>query len=71
MLNVVACWDNYFLPFMINGNAELSTLTQCLALRFSHTGIAGSAEDFTVLKITAGTAAITPLLILFLVLQGC
>jgi multiple sugar transport system permease protein len=69
LLNFVAAWNNYFLPFIINNSARLSTLTQGLALWASHTNIAGSSEDFTVLTITAGMLTITPLIILFLLLQ--
>ena len=69
MLNFVAAWNNYFLPFIINNSARLSTLTQGLALWMNHTNIAGSSEDFTVLTLTAGMITITPLIILFLVLQ--
>jgi multiple sugar transport system permease protein len=69
MLNVVSSWNNYFLPFIINNNAKLNTLTQGLALWMSHTNIAGSSEDFTVLTIAAGMLTITPLIALFLVLQ--
>ena len=69
MLNFVAAWNNYFLPFIINNSARLYTLTQGLALWMNHTNIAGSAEDFTVLTITAGMVTITPLIIMFLVLQ--
>jgi ABC-type glycerol-3-phosphate transport system permease component len=56
--NVVACWDNYCLPFIINDKGELNTLAQCDALRCSHTTMAGSAEDFTVLTITVGTITV-------------
>jgi multiple sugar transport system permease protein len=69
MLNVVSSWNNYFLPFIVNNNAKLNTLTQGLALWMNHTNIAGSSEDFTVLTIAAGMMAITPLIIMFLVLQ--
>ncbi len=69
MLNVVSSWNNYFLPFIINNSAKLSTLTQGLALWMNHTNIAGSSEDFTVLTIAAGMLSITPLIIMFLVLQ--
>ncbi|HXW81417.1 MAG TPA: carbohydrate ABC transporter permease, partial [Acidimicrobiales bacterium] len=69
MLNVVSSWNNYFLPFIINNNAKLSTLTQGLALWMNHTNIAGSSEDFTVLTIAAGMVTITPLIIMFVVLQ--
>jgi multiple sugar transport system permease protein len=69
MLNVVSSWNNYFLPFIINNNAKLNTLTQGLALWMGHTNIAGTSEDFTVLTIAAGMITITPLIIMFLVLQ--
>jgi multiple sugar transport system permease protein len=69
MLNVVSSWNNYFLPFIINNSAKLSTLTQGLALWMNHTNIAGGSEDFTVLTIAAGMLSITPLIIMFLVLQ--
>lgn len=69
MLNVVSSWNNYFLPFIVNNNAKLNTLTQGLALWMNHTNIAGTSEDFTVLTIAAGMMAITPLIIMFLVLQ--
>jgi len=69
LLNFVAAWNNYFLPFIINNSARLNTLTQGLALWMNHTNIAGSSEDFTVLTITAGMLTITPLIILFLLLQ--
>jgi multiple sugar transport system permease protein len=69
LLNFVATWNNYFLPFIINNSARLYTLTQGLAIWMNHTNIAGSAEDFTVLTITAGMVTITPLIILFLLLQ--
>ncbi len=54
MLNFVAAWNNYFLPFIINNSARLYTLTQGLAIWMNHTNIAGSSEDFTALTITAG-----------------
>ena len=69
MLNVVSSWNNYFLPFIVNNNAKLNSLTQGLALWMGHTNIAGSSEDFTVLTITAGMVTIAPLVIMFLVLQ--
>ncbi len=69
LLNFVAAWNNYFLPFIINNSARLSTLTQGLALWMNHTNIAGGNEDFTALTITAGMLTITPLIILFLLLQ--
>ena len=69
MLNVVSSWNNYFLPFIVNNNAKLNTLTQGLALWMGHTNIAGSSEDFTVLTIAAGMVTIAPLVIMFLVLQ--
>jgi multiple sugar transport system permease protein len=69
MLNVVSSWNNYFLPFIINNNAKLNTLTQGLALWMGHTNIAGTSEDFTALTIAAGMVTITPLVIMFLVLQ--
>jgi multiple sugar transport system permease protein len=69
LLNFVATWNNYFLPFIINNSAKLNTLMQGLALWMNHTNISGSSEDFTVLTITAGMLTITPLIVLFLVLQ--
>jgi multiple sugar transport system permease protein len=69
LLNFVSTWNNYFLPFIINNSARLSTLTQGLALWMNHTNIAGSSEDFTALTITAGMITITPLIVLFLVLN--
>jgi multiple sugar transport system permease protein len=69
MLNFVAAWNNYFLPFIVNNSARLYTLTQGLAIWMNHTNIAGSSEDFTVLTITAGLVTITPLILMFLILQ--
>ena len=69
LLNFVAAWNNYFLPFIINNSARLYTLTQGLAIWMNHTNIAGSSEDYTALTITAGMLTITPLIILFLLLQ--
>ena len=69
LLNFVAAWNNYFLPFIINNSARLNTLTQGLSIWMNHTNIAGSTEDFTVLTITAGMLTITPLIVLFLLLQ--
>jgi multiple sugar transport system permease protein len=69
LLNFVAAWNNYFLPFIINNSARLNTLTQGLSIWMNHTNIAGNTEDFTVLTITAGMLTITPLIILFLLLQ--
>jgi multiple sugar transport system permease protein len=69
LLNFVSTWNNYFLPFIINNSARLSTLTQGLALWMNHTNIAGSSEDFTALTITAGMITITPLILLFLILN--
>jgi multiple sugar transport system permease protein len=69
MLNFVAAWNNYFLPFIINNSARLYTLTQGLAIWMNHTNIAGSSEDYTALTITAGMITITPLILMFLILQ--
>ncbi|HUB69146.1 MAG TPA: carbohydrate ABC transporter permease [Acidimicrobiales bacterium] len=58
MLNLAMDWNNYFLPFIINNNPHLSTLTQGLPM-FGY----GS------LQVAAGLLTIVPLMIVFAVLQ--
>lgn len=69
MLNVVSSWNNYFLPFIINNNDKLYSLTQGLQVWFWHTNIPGSTENFTVITVAAGMISIMPLLIMFIALQ--
>jgi multiple sugar transport system permease protein len=69
MLNVVSSWNNFFLPFIVNNSAKLYTLTQGLQVWFWHTNIAGTAENFTAITIAASMISITPLLLMFIILQ--
>ncbi len=69
LLNLVSSWNNYFLPFIVNNSAKLYPLTQGLAIWMNSGNIAGSSADYTVLTITAGMLTITPLIVMFLVLQ--
>jgi len=69
MLNVVGAWNNYFLPFIINNNANLNTLTQGLPIWLDHANISGGNEDYLALAVTGGLLSISPLLIMFTVLQ--
>jgi len=69
MLNVVSAWNNYFLPFIVNNNANLNTLTQGLPIWMDHANVAGGSEDYLALSITAGLLSIVPLLVMFAVLQ--
>jgi len=69
MLNVVSSWNNFFLPFIVNNSPKLYTLTQGLQVWFWHTNIAGTAENFTAITVAASMISITPLLLMFIVLQ--
>ncbi|HTV11962.1 MAG TPA: carbohydrate ABC transporter permease [Acidimicrobiales bacterium] len=69
MLNVVGAWNNYFLPFIVNNNANLNTLTQGLPIWMDHANIAGGNEDYLALAVTGGLLSIVPLLLMFTVLQ--
>ncbi|HTW07780.1 MAG TPA: carbohydrate ABC transporter permease [Acidimicrobiales bacterium] len=69
MLNVVGAWNNYFLPFIVNNNANLNTLTQGLPIWMDHANIAGGTEDYLALAITGGLLSIVPLVVMFTVLQ--
>jgi multiple sugar transport system permease protein len=69
MINVVSSWNNYFLPFIVNNSAKLYPLTQGLAIWMNSGNIAGGTADYTALTVTAGLISITPLVIMFVVLQ--
>ncbi|HUB69019.1 MAG TPA: carbohydrate ABC transporter permease [Acidimicrobiales bacterium] len=69
MLNVVSSWNNFFLPFIVNNSDKLYTLTQGLQVWFWHTNISGSTENFTAITIAASMISISPLLLMFVVLQ--
>ncbi len=58
MLNLAVDWNNYFLPFIVNNNPNLSTLTQGLPM-FGY----GSLE------VAAALLSMVPLVIVFVVLQ--
>jgi multiple sugar transport system permease protein len=58
MLNLAVDWNNYFLPFIINNNPHLSTLTQGLAM-FGYGSLA----------VAAALMSMVPLVIVFIVLQ--
>jgi multiple sugar transport system permease protein len=58
MVNLAIDWNNYFLPFIVNNNPHLSTLTQGLPLL-----------GYGSLEVAAGLVSIVPLVIVFVVLQ--
>ncbi len=69
LLNFVAAWNNYFLPFIINNSARLNTLDPGSGPLDEPHQHRRQQRGFTVLTITAGMLTITPLIILFLLLQ--
>ncbi|MGP8207645.1 MAG: carbohydrate ABC transporter permease [Acidimicrobiales bacterium] len=58
MLNLAIDWNNYFLPFIVNNNPHLSTLTQGLPML-----------GYGSLEVAGGLLTIVPLMVVFTVLQ--
>ncbi|HTV10476.1 MAG TPA: carbohydrate ABC transporter permease [Acidimicrobiales bacterium] len=58
MLNLAIDWNNYFLPFIINNNPHLNTLTQGLPML-----------GYGSLEVVAGLLTMVPLMVVFVALQ--
>ena len=68
LLNVVAVWNNYFLPLIIFSQNQLYPLTVGLGLWSERAQNSGNAELFP-LVVLGGLVTIVPLIALFLILQ--
>jgi multiple sugar transport system permease protein len=68
LLNIVAVWNNYFLPLIIFSQNQLYPLTVGLGLWSERAQNSGNAELFP-LVVLGGLVTIVPLIALFLILQ--
>ena len=68
LLNIVAVWNNYFLPLIIFSQNQLYPLTVGLGLWSERAQNSGNAELFP-LVVLGGLVTIVPLIVLFLILQ--
>jgi len=69
LLSVVASWNNYFLPFIVNNTTSLDPLPVGVYVWFQHSVSGGGYQDFYLYTICAGLLTIVPIIILFLALQ--
>jgi multiple sugar transport system permease protein len=69
LLSVVASWNNYFLPFIVNNTTSLDPLPVGVYVWFQHSTSGGGYQDFYLYTVCAGLLTIVPIIILFLALQ--
>ena len=69
LLSVVASWNNYFLPFIVNNRTSLDPLPVGVYVWFQHSTNGGGFQDFYLYTVCAGLVTIVPIIVLFLVLQ--
>ena len=69
LLSVVASWNNYFLPFIVNNKTSLDPLPVGVYVWFQHSVSGGGYQDFYLYTVCAGLVTIVPIIILFLLLQ--
>jgi multiple sugar transport system permease protein len=69
LLSVVASWNNYFVPFIVNNKTSLDPLPVGVFVWFQHSVSGGGYQDFYLYTVCAGLLTIVPIVILFLVLQ--
>ncbi len=69
LLSVVASWNNYFVPFIVNNKTSLDPLPVGVFVWFQHSVSGGGYQDFYLYTICAGLLTIVPIIIFFLLLQ--